>query len=97
MPSRKVRWGIVSTAEIGVKKVIPGILKSAHSEVVALASRDLGRARSALDALGLSNARAYDSYDALLADEGIDAVYIPLPNHLHVPVTFAGQLTADAK
>lgn len=89
MPTEKVRWGIVSTAEIGVKKVIPGILNSAHSEVAALASRDLDKARSTLDGLGLRDARAYGSYDALLADDGIDAVYNPLPNHLHVPVTLA--------
>jgi predicted dehydrogenase len=86
---RKVRWGIVSTAAIGVKKVIPGILKSPHSEVVALASRDLGKAKAALAELGLPNARAHGSYEALLADPDVDAIYNPLPNHLHVPVTLA--------
>jgi predicted dehydrogenase len=56
----KVRWGIVSTANIGVQKVIPGMLKSPHSEVVALASRDLARAHTALSHLGLrGHARAY--------------------------------------
>jgi predicted dehydrogenase len=89
MADKKVRWGIVSTADIGVKKVIPGIMKSAHSEVVALASRDEGRARAALDGLGLKSARAYGRYEDLYSDSNIDAIYNPLPNHLHVPVTLA--------
>ena len=88
--NRKVRWGIISTANIGVEKVIPGILKSPHSEVVALASRDLARAHTALSHLGLrSHARAYGSYEELFADPNVDAVYNPLPNHLHVPLTLA--------
>ena len=88
--SRKVRWGILSTANIGVQKVIPGILKSPHSEVVAIASRDLGRAHTALGQLGLrSHARAYGSYEELFADPDVDAIYNPLPNHLHVPMTVA--------
>ncbi|MDT3707308.1 MAG: Gfo/Idh/MocA family oxidoreductase [Thiobacillus sp.] len=87
---RKVRWGILSTAKIGLDKVIPGILKSAHSEVVAIASRDLARAHTAVAHLGLrSQARAYGSYEELLADPNVDAVYNPLPNHLHVPLTVA--------
>lgn len=89
MSSRKVRWGIISTADIGMKKVIPGIMRSPHSEVVALASRDVSRARAALDLLGLPDARAYGSYEDLFTDPGIDAVYNPLPNHLHVPMTLA--------
>jgi predicted dehydrogenase len=89
MADRKIRWGIVSTADIGLKKVVPAIMKSAHSEVVALGSRDLGRARAALDGLGLPDARAYGSYEALVADAEVDAIYNPLPNHLHVPVTLA--------
>lgn len=89
MAERKIRWGIVSTADIGIKKVIPGILKSPHSEVVALGSRDKAKARAALDGLGLTGARAYGSYEELFADPGIDAVYNPLPNHLHVPITLA--------
>jgi len=88
--SRKVRWGILSTANIGVQKVIPAILKSPHSEVVAMASRDLARAHTALGHLGLrSHARAYGSYEELFADPNIDAIYNPLPNHLHVPMTLA--------
>eukprot|EP01035_Chromulina_nebulosa_P015131 gene15131-20051_t len=72
MTDKKVRWGIVSTANIGLKKVIPGILKSPHSEVVALASRDLGKAQAALDELGLTGARAHGSYEALFADPDVD-------------------------
>ena len=83
----KVRWGIVSTANIGVAKVIPGIQKSPHSEVVAIASRELSKAKAVADRLGIR--KAYGSYEDLLADPGIDAIYNPLPNHLHVPVTIA--------
>lgn len=87
--AKKVRWGIVSTADIGMKKVTPGIMKSPHSEVVALASRDLGKAQAALAQLGISNGRAYGTYEELFADPDIDAIYNPLPNHLHVPITLA--------
>jgi predicted dehydrogenase len=87
MSTKRVRWGILSTANIGMAKVIPGIQKSPHSEVVAIASRDLGRARSAADQLGI--AKAYGSYEELFADPEIDAIYNPLPNHLHVPMTVA--------
>ena len=63
-------------------------MKSPHSEVVALASRDLGKAQTALAHLGLrSHARAYGSYEELFADPDVDAIYNPLPNHLHVPMT----------
>ena len=89
MADKKVRWGIVSTADIGMKKVTPGIMNSPHSEVVALASRDLGRAKAGLAELGLPNARAYGSYEELFADPNVDAIYNPLPNHLHVPITLA--------
>ena len=83
----KVRWGIVSTANIGTAKVIPGIQKSKHSEVVAIASRELHKAKLAAQQLGIP--KAYGSYEDLLADPDIDAIYNPLPNHLHVPVTIA--------
>jgi predicted dehydrogenase len=89
MAERKVRWGIVSTAAIGMNQVTPGIMKSPHSEVVALTSRDLGKAQAALGKLGLSEARAYGSYEELFADPEVDAIYNPLPNHLHVPITLA--------
>ena len=85
---KKVRWGIISTANIGIKKVIPAILKSPRSEVVALASRDLSKAQAALDELGIKG-KAYGTYEELFADPDVDAVYNPLPNHLHVPVTLA--------
>lgn len=89
MAERKVRWGIVSTAAIGMNKVTPAIMKSPHSEVVALASRDKGKAEAALAALGIAGGRAYGSYEELFADSEVDAIYNPLPNHLHVPITLA--------
>ncbi len=79
----KVRWGILSTAAIGVKKVIPAMQKSELSEVTAIASRDLRRAQEAAKVLGIP--RAYGSYEELLADPEIEAIYNPLPNQLHVP------------
>ena len=87
MADKKVRWGIISTANIGTAKVIPGIQKSAHSEVVAIASRDLAKAQEAAKELGIP--KAYGSYEEMLADPEIDAVYNPLPNHLHVDLTLA--------
>lgn len=84
---KKLRWGILSTANIGMQKVTPAIMASPHSEVVAIASRDLAKARAAADTLGI--ARAYGSYEELFADPEIDAIYNPLPNHLHVPMTVA--------
>jgi predicted dehydrogenase len=83
--SKKIRWGVLSTANIGLKKVLPGMLQGQHTSVTAIASRDLARAQEAAKALGI--ATAYGSYEELLADPAIDAVYIPLPNHLHVPWT----------
>ena len=85
--SGTVRWGILSTADIGVRKVIPGMRKAARSEVVAIASRDGEQARAVADQLGIPT--AHGSYEALLADPGVDAVYIPLPNHLHMDWTIA--------
>jgi predicted dehydrogenase len=82
-----VRWGVVSTANIGTQKVIPGMLKSKALTVDAIASRELESAKKAAIALGI--ARAHGSYEALLADPDIEAVYIPLPNHLHVPLALA--------
>lgn len=79
----KIRWGILSTAKIGMEKVIPAMQQSRHGRVTAIASRSEEKARGAADALGIPD--SYGSYEALLDDEEIDAVYIPLPNHLHVP------------
>jgi predicted dehydrogenase len=81
----KIRWGVLSTAAIGLKKVIPGMQRGEYSTVVAIASRDLASARAAAEQLGI--ARAYGSYEELLADPNVDAIYNPLPNHLHVPWT----------
>lgn len=82
-----LRWGILSTANIGIKKVIPGIQKADRCEVLALASRDGAVAKAATERLGIH--RAYGSYEELLADPEVDAVYIPLPNHLHAQWTIA--------
>lgn len=82
---RRVRWGIISTAKIGIQQVIPAIQQSLGCEVVAIASRSLDRAREAALKLGIP--RAYGSYQALLDDPEVEAVYNPLPNHLHVPVS----------
>ncbi len=82
---KKVRWGILSTARIGVTKVIPGMRKSPYVEVTAIASRDLATATHAAQSIGID--KAYGSYEDLLADSDIDAIYNPLPNHLHVPFT----------
>jgi predicted dehydrogenase len=79
----KIRWGVLSTANIGVKHVIPAMQTGEHCEMVGIASRNLDRARMVATELGMP--RAYRSYEELLADEEIEAVYIPLPNHLHVP------------
>ncbi len=81
--SSKIRWGVLGAANIAVKKVIPGMQRCIRAEVAAIASRDLERARRAAD--GLKIGKAYGSYEELLADENIDAIYNPLPNHLHVP------------
>ena len=78
---RRLRWGVLSTASIGRVKVIPAIRKAPHCEVVAIASRDAALAASVAGELGIAN--AHGSYEALLADADVEAVYIPLPNHLH--------------
>lgn len=82
---KKLRWGVLSTASIGVRKVLPGMQKGERTIVSAIASRDLGRARQAAEQLGIP--KAYGSYEELLADPEIDAIYNPLPNQLHVPWT----------
>jgi predicted dehydrogenase len=82
---RKVRWGILSTANIGVTKVIPAMQKGDWTEVVAIASRNIDKATEVAQRLGIP--RAYGSYEELLADGEIEAIYNPLPNHLHVPWT----------
>jgi predicted dehydrogenase len=81
----KIRWGILSTARIGTHKVIPAMQKGQFCEVSAIASRDLKRARRTAEQLKID--KFYGSYQELLSDPAIDAVYNPLPNHLHVPLT----------
>ena len=79
----KVKWGVIGDALIGRGKVIPAMQKSQHCDIIGLASRDLAKAEKAAAAAGIP--KAYGSYEDLLADPDIEAVYIPLPNHLHVP------------
>jgi predicted dehydrogenase len=81
----KVRWGVLGTAKIALAKVVPAMQRSPWCEIVAIASRNLAKAKAAARELNI--AKAYGSYEELLADESIDAVYNPLPNHLHVPYT----------
>ena len=83
MTGGKVRWGVLGAASIAIRKVIPGMQKGEWSDVTAIASRDLPKAEDAAHRLGI--AKAYGSYDELLADPGVEAIYNPLPNHLHVP------------
>ncbi len=78
-----VRWGVLGAADIAVKQVIPAMQRGRLSRIVAIASRDPAKAEAAARALGIP--RAHGSYEALLADPDVEAVYIPLPNHLHVP------------
>ena len=85
MAQRALRWGVLGVAKIATQKVIPAIQQAANCEVVAIASREMPRAQDAAKDLGIR--RAHGSYEALLDDPEVDAVYIPLPNHLHVPWT----------
>ena len=81
----KVRWGVLGAAQIGIRKVIPGMQKGEWGEIAAIASRDRRKAEAAASSLGIP--KAYGSYEELLRDAQIEAVYNPLPNHLHVPWT----------
>jgi predicted dehydrogenase len=80
---RKVRYGVLGVARIATNRVIPGMQAGQQCEITAIASRDLARAREAAGELGIP--KAYGSYEEMLADPEIDAVYNPLPNHMHVP------------
>jgi predicted dehydrogenase len=82
---RKVKWGVIGVAKIATEKVIPAMQRGEVSEIAAIASRDLRRAQAAADELGIP--RAYGSYEGLLADPEIEAIYNPLPNEEHVPWT----------
>jgi predicted dehydrogenase len=80
--TQKVKWGILGVANIAVKKVIPAMQKGHWSEITAIASRDLSKAQSAAEQLSIP--KAYGSYEELISDPGIEAIYNPLPNNLHV-------------
>ena len=77
-----VRWGVLGAGNFARKVSLPGMMRGPLTQVVAIASRDLGKAEEAAQALGI--ARAYGSYEELLADPEIDVIYNPLPNHMHV-------------
>ena len=77
----ELRWGVLSTAKIAREKVIPGMMRADRCRVVAIASRDVARGSVVAGELGIPT--LHDSYEGLLADQDVDAVYIPLPNHLH--------------
>lgn len=81
----RLRWGVLGAANIGLKRVIPAIQASSNGRVVALASRDIAKGRAAAAPLGIE--RVYGSYEELLADSGVDAIYNPLPNSLHAAWT----------
>jgi predicted dehydrogenase len=76
-----VRWGMLGTSGLARRRVIPAVRDASHARIIAVASRDVGRAEVYARELDISKAHA--SYDALLADPEIDAVYIALPNHKH--------------
>lgn len=80
-----VKWGVLSTASIGTEQVLPAMQESPECEIVAIASRSLAKAQAVAAELGIP--RAYGSYEELLVDPEVEAVYNPLPNHLHVPLS----------
>src|SRR6266487_2353427 len=80
---KTVRWGVLSTANIATTKVIPAMQQGVYCEFTAIASRNLEQAQAAAAQLGIP--KAYGSYEELLADPDVDAIYNPMPNHLHVP------------
>ena len=82
---KKVVWGVLSTAKIGWEKVIPAMQKGAHCDIRAIASRNLEKGRAMADKLGIH--KAYGSYEELISDPEIEAIYNPLPNDQHVPMT----------
>ena len=83
--SAKLRWGVLSTANIGLRKVLPAMQQGENTVIAAIASRDLAKARRAAAELDIP--MAYGSYEELIADPNIDAIYNPLPNQFHVPWT----------
>src|SRR5690348_3454135 len=83
MSEQKVKWGVLGVAGIAVRKVIPAMQNGEWSEIAAIASRDPHKAKDAAAKLDIQ--KAYGSYEEALADPEIEAIYNPLPNHLHVP------------
>lgn len=81
----KIKWGILSSAKIGLKQVIPAIQQGKLSEVIAISSRSLEKAKVAASSLGIE--KAYGSYEALLQDPDVDVIYNPLPNNMHLEWT----------
>jgi predicted dehydrogenase len=82
---RKVRWGVLGAARIAINRVIPAMQQGDYAEIVGIASRDRGKAEDTARLFGI--AKAFGSYEEMLADPEIEAVYNPLPNHLHVPMS----------
>src|SRR5687768_13849539 len=80
---KKVRWGVLGAARIALKKVVPAMQRGEWSEITAIASRDIGKAKAAASEMKIP--KTYGSYEEMLADPEVDAIYNPLPNHLHVP------------
>ena len=83
--TQKIRWGILGTAKIAIREVIPAMKAGKLCSIEAVASRSIESAREVAEQFGIS--KAYGSYEELIADPSIDAVYIPLPNHLHAEWT----------
>lgn len=82
---KKLRWGILGTSKFAREKIIPAMRRCVHAEVTSVASRDGVKAERYAREAKLE--RSFSSYEALLADSEIDVVYIPLANHLHVPLS----------
>src|ERR1700760_3009216 len=81
----KLKWGILSTANIGLKRILPAIQAGTRGELFAIASRDAAKAAAVATRFGIT--RHYGDYQALLDDPDVEAIYNPLPNHLHVEWT----------
>ena len=80
---KEIRWGILGASKIAFDHVIPAMLKSKNTKLLAIASRDIDKAKLFSQAYSIQ--KAYNNYEQLISDPEIDAIYIPLPNHLHVP------------
>ena len=83
MGRRKIKWGILSTASIAIEQVIPAMLECKHCDIIAIASRNEEKAKEAAVKFRIPN--FYGSYQQLLDNKEVEAIYIPLPNHMHVP------------